>query len=142
MLFPKKVKHRKWQSKRINMKKTRIATRGTTLAFGQFGLKATSPDRISSNQIEAARRVLSRSAGKLGRVWIRIFPDRPETQKGAELPMGKGKGDPARYVAEVFPGRIMFEMDGVDSVIAKDALRRAGRKLSVTTAVVTRVRHT
>jgi large subunit ribosomal protein L16 len=138
MLFPKKVKHRKWHSKRINMKKTRVATRGTTLAFGQFGLKATSPDRVSSNQIEAARRVLSRSAGKLGRVWIRIFPDRPETQKGAELPMGKGKGDPTRYVAEIFPGRVLFEMDGVDLATAKDAMRRAGTKLSVKTTIVTR----
>jgi large subunit ribosomal protein L16 len=138
MLFPKKVKHRKWHSKRINMKKTRVATRGTTLAFGQYGLKAISPDRVSSNQIEAARRVLSRSAGKLGRVWIRIFPDRPETQKGAELPMGKGKGDPTRYVAEIFPGRVLFEMDGVDLATAKDAMRRAGTKLSVKTTIVTR----
>jgi large subunit ribosomal protein L16 len=138
MLFPKKVKHRKWHSKRINMKKTRVASRGTTLAFGQFGLKAMSPDRISSNQIEAARRVLSRSAGKLGRVWIRIFPDRPETQKGAEVPMGKGKGDPERYVAEIFAGRVLFEMDGVDLATAKDAMRRAGAKLSVKTRLVTR----
>jgi large subunit ribosomal protein L16 len=138
MLFPKKVKHRKWHSKRINMKKNRVATRGTTLAFGQFGLKAISPDRVSSNQIEAARRVLSRSAGKFGRVWIRIFPDRPETQKGAELPMGKGKGDPTRYVCEIFPGRVLFEIDGVDHATAKDALRRAGTKLSVKTTMVTR----
>ena len=138
MLFPKKVKHRKWHSKRINMKKNRVESRGATLAFGQFGLKAISPDRISSNQIEAARRVLSRSAGKLGRVWIRVFPDRPETQKGAELPMGKGKGEPERYVAEVFPGRILFEMDGIDLVTAKDAMRRAGTKLSVKTTLVKR----
>jgi large subunit ribosomal protein L16 len=113
MLFPKKVKHRKWQTDRWNPKKKRTESRGTTLAYGSYGLKAESPARITSNQIEAARKVLSRNVGKTGRVWIRVFPDRPFTQKGAEVPMGAGKGDPVGYVTEVLPGRIIFEIDGV-----------------------------
>lgn len=138
MLFPKKVKHRKWQSDRWNVKKKRTTSRGTTLAYGSYGMKAETADRVSSNQIEAARRVLSRNVGKTGRVWIRIFPDRPFTQKGAETPMGKGKGDPAGYVAEVLPGRIMFEIDGVTPAMAKEAIRKAGSKVSVRTRLVTR----
>ncbi len=138
MLFPKKVKHRKWQSDRWNTKKHRTESRGTTLAYGSYGIKAETADRISSNQIEAARRVLSRNVGKTGRVWIRVFPDRPFTQKGAEVPMGKGKGDPKGYVAEVLPGRIIFEIDGVTEVIAKEAIRKAGSKLSVNTRFVSR----
>ncbi len=138
MLFPKKVKHRKWQSDRWNTKKHRTESRGTTLAYGSYGIKAETADRISSNQIEAARRVLSRNVGKTGRVWIRVFPDRPFTQKGAEVPMGKGKGDPKGYVAEVLPGRIIFEIDGVSEVIAKEAIRKAGSKLSVNTRFVSR----
>ena len=138
MLFPKKVKHRKWQSNRWNVKRKRTESRGTTLAYGSFGLKAETSDRISSNQIEAARRVLSRNVGKTGRVWIRVFPDRPFTQKGAEVPMGKGKGDPAGYVAEVLAGRILFEIDGVTLAVAKEAIRKAGSKVSVRTRLVTR----
>ena len=138
MLFPKKVKFRKWQTGRSNPEKKSVATRGTTLSFGSHGLKATTPGRISSNQIEAARRAASRLLGKTGRVWVRIFPDRPETQKGAELPMGKGKGDPVRFVAEVKPGRVLFELDGIEDSIAREALRKAGTKLSVKTLVVSR----
>lgn len=138
MLFPKKVKHRKWQSERWNPKKKRKESRGTTLAYGAYGLKATTSARITSNQIESARKVLSRNVGKTGRVWIRIFPDRPFTQKGAELPMGKGKGDPAGYVAEVLPGRIIFEIDGVSTDMAKEAMRKAGTKISARTKFVAR----
>ena len=138
MLFPKKVKHRKWQSDRWNTKKQRTSSRGTDLAYGSYGIKAETADRITSNQIEAARRVLSRNVGKTGRVWIRIFPDRPYTRKGAEVPMGNGKGDPAGYVAEVLPGRILFEIDGVTSAVAKEAIRKAGSKVSVRTRFVSR----
>ncbi len=138
MLFPKKVKHRKWQSDRWNVKKKRVESRGTTLAYGSYGLKAETADRITSNQIEAARRVLSRNVGKTGRVWIRVFPDRPFTRKGAEVPMGKGKGDPAGYVAEVLPGRIIFEIDGCTAAVAKEAIRKAGSKVSVRSRLVSR----
>jgi large subunit ribosomal protein L16 len=138
MLFPKKVKFRKWQTGRSNPAKKSVATRGTALVFGSHGLKATTAGRVSSNQIEAARRASAHLLGKTGRVWTRIFPDRPETQKGAELPMGKGKGDPFRFVADVKPGRVLFEIDGVDDAIAREALRKAGTKLSVKTLVVTR----
>lgn len=140
MLFPKKVKYRKWHTDRKNPKKivSRVATRGVLLAFGSFGLKAITPARITANQIEAARRVISRSTGKTGRTWIRIFPDRPETKKGAEVPMGAGKGDPFRFVAEVKPGRILFEIDGVSEAQAREAFRKASAKLPVKTGVVTR----
>ena len=138
MLFPKKVKHRKWQSDRWNTKKKRVETRGTTLAYGSYGLKASTANRITSNQIEAARRVLSRNVGKTGRVWIRVFPDRPFTRKGAEVPMGKGKGDPTGYVAEVLPGRIIFEIDGVSAAVAKEAIRKAGSKVAVRSHMVSR----
>jgi len=139
MLFPKKVKHRKWQTNRKSPAKlARPETRGTTVAFGSFGLKATTPSRITSNQIEAARKVLTRVTGKGGKMWIRIFPDRPITQKAAGLKMGKGKGDPQHFVFEARPGRVLFELDGVAEPIARDALRRAGAKLPVKTSVVTR----
>ena len=138
MLFPKKVKFRKWQTARTNPAKKSVATRGVTLAFGSHGLKATTPGRLSSNQIEAARRAAAHLLGKTGRVWVRVFPDRPETHKGAELPMGKGKGDPFRFVAEVKPGRVLFEIDGVPDAIAREALRKAGMKLPVKTLIVTR----
>ena len=138
MLFPKKVKHRKWQTKRKNLSKIGTASRGIVLAFGSHGLKSTSYARVRSNQIEAARRVIARSLGKTGRVWIRIFPDRPYTQKGAEVPMGKGKGELQGYEAEVEPGRIIFEVDGVTEPQAKEALRKAGMKLPLTWNVVSR----
>ncbi len=139
MLFPKKVKHRKWQTGRKSPEKlARPDTRGITVAFGSYGLKATTPNRITSNQIEAARKVLSRATGKGGKLWIRIFPDRPITEKAAGLKMGKGKGDPKHFVFEVHPGRVIFEIDGVTDAVARDAMRRAGSKLPVKTTVVTR----
>ncbi len=138
MLVPKKVKHRKWQTKRVNTKKKAIETRGITLAFGSHGIKAISSHRIESKQLESARKILARHVNKFGRVWIRVFPDRPFTQKAAEVPMGKGKGDPSGYCFEVKPGRILFEIDGVSDVIAREALRKAGTKLPVKTKIVTR----
>jgi large subunit ribosomal protein L16 len=140
MLFPKKVKHRKWQTGRKSPERlARPDTRGITVAFGSHGLKATTGHRVTSNQIEAARKVLTRVTGKNGKLWIRIFPDRPVTAKPAEVGMGKGKGDPKHFVFEVRPGRVMFEVDGVPETIARDALRRAGAKLPVKTTVVARV---
>ncbi|MBI4121114.1 MAG: 50S ribosomal protein L16 [Parcubacteria group bacterium] len=139
MLFPKKVKHRKWHRMRKNPKKVRIETRGTTVAFGSFGLKVIAPGFIRSNQIEAARKVVARATAKTGKMWIRVFPDRPFTQKAAEVGMGKGKGDVQGYEVEVLPGRVLFEIDGVESVAAELALRKAGSKLPVKTKVVARV---
>jgi len=140
MLFPKKVKHRKWQTGRKSpAKMMRPDTRGTTVAFGSHGMKATTAQRITSNQIEAARKVLTRVTGKGGKLWIRIFPDRPITQKPDGLKMGKGKGDPKHFVFEVHPGRVLFELDGVADAVARDAMRRAGAKLPLKTTVVTRV---
>jgi large subunit ribosomal protein L16 len=138
MLFPKKVKFRKWHTMRINPKKVGPATRGTTVAFGSFGLKAMTPHRVRSNQIEAARKAMTREVGKLGRVWIRVFPDRPFTQKPAEVKMGKGKGDVQGYQVDVLAGRILFEVDGVSEAVAREALRKAGTKLPVKTKVVVR----
>lgn len=139
MFTPKKVKYRKWQSARLgSTKKVRPETRGITLAFGSFGLKAESQARIRSNQLESARKALVRHLTKVGKVWIRIFPDRPYTQKGAQVPMGKGKGDLQGYCVDVRPGRIMFEVDGVDEVIAREALRKAGTKLPVKVKIVAR----
>ena len=139
MLFPKKVKHRKWQTGRLSEKRlNRPDTRGISVTFGSFGLKALTPARVTSNQIEAARKVLTRATAKTGKLWIRIFPDRPVTAKPAEVGMGSGKGDPKHYVFQVRPGRILFEMDGVDEKIARAHLRQAGMKLPVKTAIVTR----
>ena len=139
MLFPKKVKHRKWQTQRLSEKNlNRPDTRGVTVAFGSFGLKALTPARVTSNQIEAARKVLTRATAKTGKLWIRIFPDRPVTAKPAEVGMGSGKGDPKHYVFQVRPGRILFEMDGVDEKVARAHMRQAGMKLPVKTTIVTR----
>lgn len=139
MLFPKKVKHRKWQTQRLSEKRlNRPDSRGITLAFGSFGLKALTPARVTSNQIESARKVLTRATAKTGKLWIRIFPDRPVTMKPAEVGMGSGKGDPKHYVFQVRPGRILFEMDGVDEKIARAHLRQAGMKLPVKTTIVAR----
>lgn len=139
MLFPKKVKHRKWQTNRKSeARRARPDTRGLLVSFGSHGLKATAPSRLTSNQIEAARKILSRATGKSGKVWIRVFPDRPITQKPAEVGMGHGKGDPKHFVFEVRPGRVLFEVDGVSDDIARDALHRAGAKLPMKTTVVTR----
>ena len=138
MLFPKKVKYRKWQTMRKNPIKVGVASRGVTVAFGSFGLKALAPARVKSNQIEAARKVLSRSIGKTGRLWIRIFPDMPYTSKPAEVKLGKGKGDLQGYVAPVLAGRVVFEVDGVTEPVAKEALRKAGTKLPMKTKIVAR----
>jgi len=139
MLFPKKVKYRKWQTGRLHPDKmVRPDTRGVTIAFGSFGLKAVGTARIRSNQIEAARKTIARSMQKTGKVWIRIFPDRPFTSKPAEVGMGKGKGDLQGYCVNVRPGRILFEVDGVEESVARDALRKAGAKLPLKTKVVSR----
>lgn len=138
MLTPKKVKFRKWQTGRTDMGKVTPDTRGVSVSFGSFGLKSTSGGRIRSNQIESARKVCSRTIGKTGRMWIRIFPDRPFTAKPAEVGMGKGKGDPQGYCLDIRPGRILFEVDGVPANVAREALRKAGTKLPVKTRVVER----
>lgn len=136
MLFPKKVKHRKWQTARQNPLKRPNATRGTKIVNGSHGLKATSGARITSNQIEAARKVLTREVGKFGKYYIRIFPDRPITRKAAEVGMGKGKGDPQGFCFQTEPGRILFEVGGVSDAVAREALRKAGTKLPVTGKIV------
>jgi large subunit ribosomal protein L16 len=138
MLLPKKVKFRKWQTGRTDMSKVSPDTRGTTISFGGFGLKAVSGGRIRSNQIESARKAASRALGKTGRMWIRIFPDRPFTAKPAEVGMGKGKGDPQGYCLDIRPGRVIFEVDGAPSAVAREALRKAGTKLPVSTRVIER----
>lgn len=137
MLFPKKVKFRKWHKKRTDMS-SRVETRGTTISFGSFGLKSEQLGRLTSNQIEAARKAASRHLTKVGRMWIRVFPDRPITSKPAEVPMGGGKGDLDKYCIEVLPGRVLFEVDGVPEAVAREALRKAGTKLPVKTRIVIR----
>src|SRR5882724_5024572 len=138
MLFPKKVKFRKSHTMRVNPKKIKVATRGTTVAFGSHGLKATTAARVKSNQIESARKVVVRSLGKTGRMWLRIFPDKPFTQKPPEVKLGKGKGDPVGYEVEVWPGRILFEVDGVDEKVATSTLIKASKKLPLKAKVVAR----
>ena len=136
MLFPKKVKHRKWQTARKHPEKRGLAARGIKLNSGTHGLKSTSQARITSNQIEAARKVLTREVGKTGRYYIRLFPDRPITRKAAEVGMGKGKGDPQGFCVDVKPGRIMFEVANVSDEVAREALRKAGTKLPVTVKII------
>ncbi len=139
MLAPKKTKYRKWQTGRKHPDRLlKPDTRGVTVAFGSFGLKAMTPARITSNQIEAARRALSRASGKTSKIWIRVFPDRPVTKKPAEVRMGSGKGDLDHYVMEVRPGRILFEVDGATEAVALEALRKAGTKLPMKVRVVAR----
>ncbi len=139
MLFPKKVKYRKWQTDRKHPDRLNAPeTRGVSVSFGAYGLKAQTQSRVKSNQIEAARRVISRTLGKTGKIWIRIFPDKPVTKKAAEVPMGKGKGDPEYFIFDVRPGRIIFEIDGVTEAVAREALRKATAKLPLKAKVVTR----
>lgn len=138
MLFPKKVKHRKWHKMRKNPDKIGVASRGTSVSFGSFGIKTLEYDRITSNQIEAARRAAKRHAGKASKMWVRIFPDRPYTAKPPEVPMGSGKGDIQGYEVEVNPGRMLFEIDGVEESVAREALRKATTKLPVKTKFVSR----
>ena len=136
MLFPKRVKFRKWQ--RAATKRSLTETRGTTLAFGSFGLKAQEAKWIRSKQIEAARKAMAKFVQRGGKIWIRIFPDKPITQKPPEVTMGGGKGDPYEYVFPVKPGRILFEIDGIPADMAKKALKRAGAKLPIKTRIVGR----
>lgn len=138
MLFPKKVKFRKSQTLRRNPKRAMVASRGVVMAFGSHGLKAVTHARVRSNQIESARKVIARSLGKTGKSWIRIFPDKPYTQKPPEVKLGKGKGDPVGYEVEVWPGRILFEVDGVTDLAATKALVAAAKKLPLKAKVVTR----
>jgi len=137
MLFPKKVKFRKWQTARkLADRRKSPDSRGLKLRMGEYGLRASSQARITSNSIESARKVLTREIGKYGKYWIRVFPDRPLTKKPAELGMGKGKGDPYAFCADVKPGRILFEVGNVSEPIAREALRKAGTKLPIRSKVV------
>ena len=134
MLEPKKVKYRKIQKGR----RRGTAYRGSSLAFGDFGLKAIDRGWMSAREIEAARVALTRYLKRGGKVWIRIFPDKPLTKKPAETRMGKGKGSPELWVAVIQPGRILFEMEGVEAKLAREAFRLAAHKLSIQTVVVER----
>src|SRR5512146_1671443 len=134
MLMPKRVKYRKTQRGRMRGK----ATRGNTIAFGDFGLKALEPGWVTQRQIEASRVALTRMMKREGKVWIRIFPDKPVTKKPAETRMGSGKGAPEYWVAVVKPGRIIYEMAGVGEDVAREALRLAAHKLPIATKFVTR----
>ena len=134
MLQPKKVKHRKQQKGRMKGK----ALRGNTVSFGDFGLQAIDRARLTARQIEAARIAMTRYVKRGGKIWIRIFPDKPITKKPAETRMGKGKGNPEDWVAVVKPGRILYEMEGVRPEIAKEAFRLAAHKLPVPTRFVQR----
>ena len=138
MLLPKKVKYRKWQTGRTNPKKHRVDLRGSAVSFGSYGLKAQSAGRLRSQQIEAARKAMAHLAGKNGKIWIRVFPDRPYTAKAAEVGMGSGKGDVQGYSIEVHPGRVIFEVDGLSTTDAREALRKAGTKLPIKTKIVSR----
>jgi large subunit ribosomal protein L16 len=135
MMQPKKTKFRKAHKGRIHG----VATSGATLSFGQFGLKAMAPERVTARQIEAARRALTRHMKRAGRVWIRVFPDVPVSKKPIEVRMGSGKGSPEFWVCRVKPGRIMFEIDGVPDAVARHALSLGAAKLSVKTRIVTRI---
>lgn len=135
MLMPKKTKYRKQHKGRVSGN----AKGGFTLNFGEYGLKATEPDRVTARQIEAARRAISRHVKRAGRMWIRVFPDVPITKKPAEVRMGSGKGAVEFWAAKVKPGRILFEIDGVPEAIAREALLLAAAKLPIKTKVVARV---
>ncbi len=137
MLIPKKVKHRKWQKGRSLNRK--VDTRGTYLSYGSFGLKAEEGAWINSRQLEAGRRAISNFMKREGKLWIRIFPDKPITKKPPEVTMGGGKGDVDHYVFPLRAGRIIFEMDGVPKEVAIEALRLAGHKLPVKTRFVSKI---
>ncbi|MCB1959699.1 MAG: 50S ribosomal protein L16 [Rhodocyclaceae bacterium] len=134
MLQPKRRKYRKEQKGR----NTGLATRGNKVNFGEYGLKATSRGRLTARQIESARRAMTRHIKRGGRIWIRVFPDKPISRKPAEVRMGKGKGNPEYWVAEIQPGKVLYEMDGVDEVLAREAFRLAAAKLPFSTTFVTR----
>jgi large subunit ribosomal protein L16 len=135
MLQPKRTKFRKAHKGRIHG----VAKGGVDLAFGQYGLKAQEPERVTARQIEAARRAITREMKRAGRVWIRVFPDLPVSKKPTEVRMGKGKGSVEFWTARVKPGRILFEVDGVPEDVAKEALRLGAMKLPITTRVITRI---
>lgn len=134
MLQPSRRKYRKEHKGRNKG----IAARGTKVSFGEYGLKAIGRGRISARQIEAARRAMTRHIKRGGRIWIRIFPDKPISQKPAEVRMGNGKGNPEYYVAEIQPGKVIYEMDGVDETLAREAFALAAAKLPIETAFVVR----
>ena len=134
MLMPKRVKHRRVHRGRMKGK----ATRGNKLAYGEFGIQALEPAWITSNQIEAARRAMTRHVKRGGKIWIKVFPDKPVTKKPAETRMGKGKGSPEYWVAVVKPGRVLFEMAGVPEELAREAMRLAMHKLPIKCKFVTR----
>ena len=135
MLQPKRTKFRKQHKGRIHG----ASKAGTSLNFGSYGLKATEPERVTAREIEAARRAITRQMKRAGRVWIRVFPDVPVSKKPAEVRMGSGKGAPEYWVVRVKPGRIMFEIDGVDTATAKEALRLGAGKLSIATKFIARL---
>jgi large subunit ribosomal protein L16 len=135
MLQPMRTKFRKAHKGRIKG----VATSGATLSFGQFGLKAMEPERLSARQIEAARRAMTRHMKRAGRVWIRIYPDVPVSKKPLEVRMGSGKGAPELWVVRIKPGRILFELDGVSSTLAREALDLAAAKLPIKTRFVERI---
>lgn len=137
MLLPKKVKHRKWH-KPARIGKG-VATRTNKVSFGSFGLSSLTEAWVTSRQIEAARRVMTRYVKRGGKIWIRIFPDRPVTKKGAEVPMGGGKGSPDHYVCTVKPGTVLFEMEGITEESAREAMILAGHKLPVKVRFVKKV---
>ena len=136
MLMPRKVAHRKHHRGRL----TGAAKGGHYVAFGDYGLATMEPAWITSRQIEAARRAMTRSVKRGGKIWIRVFPDKPVTKKPAETRMGKGKGNPEEWVAVVKPGRILYEMEGVPEDVAREAFRTAANKIGITTKFVTRTR--
>jgi large subunit ribosomal protein L16 len=135
MLQPARTKYRKQQKGR----NTGVATRGAKVSFGEYGLKALTRGRITARQLEAARRAMSRHIKRGGRIWIRVFPDKPISQKPAEVRMGNGKGNPEFFVCEIQPGKVLYEMDGVDEAIARQAFALAAAKLPLRTAVVHRM---
>jgi large subunit ribosomal protein L16 len=134
MLMPKRVKYRKQQRGRMNGK----AYRGSSVAFGEFGLQALEPAWITNRQLEAARVAITRQIKRGGKVWIRVFPDKPVTKKPAETRMGKGKGAPEFWVAVVKPGRVMFELEGISKVLAKEAMKLGASKLPIRTRFIER----
>ncbi len=136
MLTPKKVKHRKWQKGRRRGKGKE--TRGNEISFGSYALKAMAECWLTSRQIEAARRAMTRHIQRGGKIWIRVFPDKPVTKKGIEVPMGGGKGSVDHYVMPIKPGRIIFEMDGVTEELAKEAMGKATHKLPIKTKFIIR----
>src|SRR5436190_5206433 len=135
MLQPARTKYRKQQKGR----NTGVATRGAKVSFGEYGLKAVGRGRLTARQIEAARRALSRHIKRGGRIWIRVFPDKPVSHKPAEVRMGNGKSNPEYFAAEIQPGKIIYEMDGVDAAVAKQAFALAAAKLPIRTVLVHRM---